>query len=189
MSATFTASDWLRRAAEFWAEADAADYTKHLKITLARGCERIAHHVAAQMEAQLMPEANAGHPKSSRPESLLRGLVALLTTPFLLLTVLVIGCWLQASGKLPAQRRMVLGTVGIALAGGIGAIYLALWIDTGLFHAHRAYNVMLREPNGTTRLLKTWRTEEAAISHLKTLRERLERASRLSHPGEKDWRG
>jgi hypothetical protein len=50
MSATFTASDWLRRAAEFWAEADAADdlHRKRLKIMLAQGCERIAHHVAAQ---------------------------------------------------------------------------------------------------------------------------------------------
>lgn len=80
-----------------------------------------------------MPEATACRPKQSLPESLLRGLVALLTTPFLLLTVLVIGCWLKVSGKLPAHRRMVLGTADIALAGGIGAIYLAIWIATGLF--------------------------------------------------------
>jgi hypothetical protein len=33
-------------------------------------------------------------------ESLLRGLVALLATPFLLLVMLAIGCWLKASGKL-----------------------------------------------------------------------------------------
>jgi hypothetical protein len=31
---------------------------------------------------------------------LVRGLVALLATPFLLLAVLVIGCWLKASGRL-----------------------------------------------------------------------------------------
>ena len=53
MPATFAASDWLRRAAKIWAEADAADdlTTKRLKIMLAQGCERIAHHVAAPMEA------------------------------------------------------------------------------------------------------------------------------------------
>ena len=87
MPATFTSSDWLRRAAEMWAEADAADdlTTKRVKMVLAQGCERIAHHVAAQMEAELMPEANAGRPKPSLPERLLRGLVALLATPFLLL--------------------------------------------------------------------------------------------------------
>ena len=61
MPATFAASDWLRRAAEIWAEADAADdlTTKRLKMMLAQGCERIAHHVAAQMEAELIPKANA----------------------------------------------------------------------------------------------------------------------------------
>ena len=74
---------------------------------LAQGCERIAHHVAAQMKAELTPKANAGRLKPSLPESLLRGLVALLTSPFLLLTVLVIGCWLKASGRLPVHRRMV----------------------------------------------------------------------------------
>ena len=39
MPATFAASDWLRRAAEIWAEADAADdlTTKRLKIMLAQG--------------------------------------------------------------------------------------------------------------------------------------------------------
>ena len=56
-----------------------------------------------------MPEAKAGRPKPPPRERLLRGLVALLMTPFLLLTVLLIGCWLQASGKLPVHRRMVLG--------------------------------------------------------------------------------
>ena len=45
MPATFTASDWLRRAAEIWTEAGAADnlHTKSLKIMLAEGCERITH--------------------------------------------------------------------------------------------------------------------------------------------------
>ena len=94
MPATFTASDWLRRAAEIWTEAGAADnlHTKRLKIMLAEGCERITHHVAAQMKAELMPEAKAGRPKPPPRERVLRGLVALLMTPFLLLTVLLIGC-------------------------------------------------------------------------------------------------
>ena len=114
MPATFTSSDWLRRAAEMWAEAAAADdlRTKRVKMVLAQGCERIAHHVAAQMKAaELMPEAKAGRPKPPPRERLLRGLVALLMTPFLLLTVLLIGCWLQASGKLSVHRRMVFSSV------------------------------------------------------------------------------
>jgi hypothetical protein len=41
-------------------------------------------------------------PDRRLPESLARGLVALLATPFLLLVVLVVGCWLKASGKLTA---------------------------------------------------------------------------------------
>ena len=56
--------------------------------------------------------------------------------------------------------------------------------------SRRTYKVVLVAPNGTTTLLKTWRTEEAAVSHLKALRETIERASyQTSHPGEKDWRG
>jgi hypothetical protein len=37
--------------------------------------------------------------------------------------------------------------------------------------------------------VRTWPTEEAAISHLKALREVAERSVRVSNPGEKDWRG
>jgi hypothetical protein len=48
-----------------------------------------------------------GPPQRWLPESLVRGLVALLATPFLLLTMLAVVCWLMASGKLPAQRRIV----------------------------------------------------------------------------------
>lgn len=108
MPATFATSDWLRRAAAFWAEADATDdlHMKRLRIMLAQGCERIAHHVAAKMKAELIPKANTRHPKPSLPESLLRGLAALLATPFLVLTLLMIGCSLKLSGKLPVNRRM-----------------------------------------------------------------------------------
>ena len=115
MPATFTASDWLRRAAEIWTEAGAADnlHTKRLKIMLAQGCERIAHHIAAPMEAELISKANAGRPKPPPRERVLRGLVALLMTPFLLLTVLLIGCWLKASGELPVHRRMVFASGAI----------------------------------------------------------------------------
>jgi hypothetical protein len=41
-------------------------------------------------------------PSRSLQASLVRGLVALLAAPFLLLAVLVIGCWLKASGRLPS---------------------------------------------------------------------------------------
>ena len=46
-------------------------------------------------------------PCGSLPASLVRGLMALLAAPFLLLAVLVIGCWLKASGQLTGgvQRR------------------------------------------------------------------------------------
>jgi hypothetical protein len=103
MPATFATSDWLRRVAENWALADAADdsRTKRTKQVLAQGCERIAHHVAAPLRAELMPQANTSLQKPSLAQSLARSLVALLATPFLLLAVLIIGCWLQLSGRLP----------------------------------------------------------------------------------------
>jgi len=113
MPATFAASDWLRRAAEIWAEADAADdlTTKRLKIMLAQGCERIAQHVGAQMKAELKPETNEGRSKPSVPERLLRGLVALLATPFLLLMMAAVVSWLKVSGKLPVHRQMMFASV------------------------------------------------------------------------------
>ena len=113
MPATFAASDWLRRAAEIWAEADAADdlTTKRLKIMLAQGCERIAQHVGAQMKAELKPETNGGRSKRSLPERLLRGLVALLATPFLLLMMAAVVSWLKVSGKLPVHRQMMFVSV------------------------------------------------------------------------------
>jgi hypothetical protein len=106
-------SDWLRRAAEIWAEADAADdlTTKRLKIMLAQGCERIAHHVAASMEAELISKANASRPRPSLPERLLRGLLALLATPFLLLIMVAVVSWLKVSGKLPVHRQMMFASV------------------------------------------------------------------------------
>jgi hypothetical protein len=53
----------------------------------------------------------------------------------------------------------------------------------------RAYRVEAIQPNGLKRVVRTWPTEEAAISHPKALREVAERSSHTVHPGEKDWRG
>jgi hypothetical protein len=59
--------------------------------------------------------------------------------------------------------------------------------------AHRAYKVVMVELGGHITVLRTWPTEEAAISHLKylkALREDSEHAIYQSHHrGEKDWRG
>jgi hypothetical protein len=52
---------------------------------------------------------------------------------------------------------------------------------------HHGYRVEAVQPNGQRRVVRTWPTEEAAISHLKALREMIERANRPA--GEKDWRG
>jgi hypothetical protein len=41
----------------------------------------------------------------------------------------------------------------------------------------RAYRVEAIAPDGKTRLLQTWPTEEAAVSYLKALRERVEIAN------------
>jgi hypothetical protein len=49
-----------------------------------------------------MGRDEGGSLKLQLPESLVRGLVALLATAFLFLVILVIGCWLKASGKLTA---------------------------------------------------------------------------------------
>jgi hypothetical protein len=53
----------------------------------------------------------------------------------------------------------------------------------------RAYRVEAVQPTGQKRAVQTWPTEEAAVSHLKALREVAERSSLALHPGEKDWRG
>ncbi len=55
-----------------------------------------------------MSKANASWPKPSLPERLLRGLVALLATPFLLLMMVAVVSWLKVSGKLPVHRQMMM---------------------------------------------------------------------------------
>ena len=52
-----------------------------------------------------------------------------------------------------------------------------------------AYRVEAVQPNGQKRVVRTWPTEEAAISHMKALQEVAECSSRTLQPGEKDWRG
>jgi hypothetical protein len=52
-----------------------------------------------------------------------------------------------------------------------------------------AYRVEAIQPNGQKRIVRTWPAEEAAVSHLKALREVSERSSHTLHPGEKNWRG
>ena len=48
--------------------------------------------------------------------------------------------------------------------------------------AHRGYKVVVTEPDGGIRLLKTWPTEEAAMAHLKLLRQRAELVDRQMAP-------
>ena len=57
--------------------------------------------------------------------------------------------------------------------------------------AHRGYKVVVLDPNGGTRLVKTWPTEDAAMAHLRLLRQRDELIDRqmAPPPGEKDWHG
>jgi hypothetical protein len=56
--------------------------------------------------------------------------------------------------------------------------------------AHRGYKVVVMEPDGRTQLLKTWPTEEAAIAHLRLLRQRAELIDRQMAPTpERNWRG
>ena len=57
---------------------------------------------------------------------------------------------------------------------------------TPVYHGYRVEAV---QPNGQRRVVRTWATEEAAVSHLKALRARIEQANRQFRPGEKDWRG
>ena len=56
--------------------------------------------------------------------------------------------------------------------------------------ARNAYQVVATLPSGSTRLLRTCRTEEEAISHLRLLRQRAELIDRQTSPfGKQDWRG
>jgi hypothetical protein len=47
----------------------------------------------------------------------------------------------------------------------------------------RAYRVEAIQPNGQKRVVRTWPTEEAAVSHLKALRELAERSGPAKRTG------
>jgi hypothetical protein len=49
------------------------------------------------------------------------------------------------------------------------------------------YRVELVEPNGHHRTLSSWRTEEAAVSHLKDLQAKAQRAAYKPAQGEPGW--
>jgi hypothetical protein len=51
------------------------------------------------------------------------------------------------------------------------------------------YRVEAVDQDGRSRLIDTWPTEEAAVSHLRTLQARAEAAQRETSPGTQDWRG
>ena len=56
--------------------------------------------------------------------------------------------------------------------------------------ARKAYQIVVALPDGGTRLLRTWRTEDEAISHLRLLRQRAELIDRQMNPTvERNWRG
>jgi hypothetical protein len=53
----------------------------------------------------------------------------------------------------------------------------------------RVYRVEAVDQDGRSRLIDTWPTEEAAVSHLRALQARAEAAQQTVEPGAKDWRG
>jgi hypothetical protein len=51
------------------------------------------------------------------------------------------------------------------------------------------YRVEAVAPDGKARLLDACYTEEAAVSRLRALQERVEKITQAASPGERDWRG
>ena len=55
--------------------------------------------------------------------------------------------------------------------------------------ARKAYQVVVTLPNGSSRLLRTWKTEDEAISHSRLLRQKADLIDRQMGPTlEWDWR-
>jgi hypothetical protein len=52
-----------------------------------------------------------------------------------------------------------------------------------------SYTVEAVEPNGDHRVIGTWRTEDAAVSHLKDLQSKALLAVNKPAPGEPGWKG
>jgi hypothetical protein len=82
----------------------------HTKVLVAEGCERLAKHAAFLAEGDAYPPVDRLSEmvhsvddvsrKPRLPERLVRGLVALLATPFLLLVTLGIALWVVALHKM-----------------------------------------------------------------------------------------
>jgi hypothetical protein len=152
-----TTADWLRRAADAWSEADAAQdqEARRAKILVAEGCERLATHAAFLAEGNAYPRVGwfsdlkrfvericlpfgrrfrrlrtaEVPPKPKLPECLVRGLVALLATPFLLLAALGAALWVTAAHERRAEtaRRRSRWWVAMDIAAavlGVGALDL-----------------------------------------------------------------
>jgi hypothetical protein len=157
MQPTMTIADWLRRAADAWSEADATQdqEARRAKILVAEGCERLAKHAAFLAEGDAYPPVGwfsdlkrfvericlpfglrfqrlrtAKVPLKPRlPESPVRGLVALLATPFLLLAALGLVLCAIAAHKRRAEtaRRRSRWWVAADIAAavlGVGALDL-----------------------------------------------------------------
>ena len=131
MQPTMTTADWLRRAADVWSEADAAQdqEARRAKILVAEGCERLAKHAAFLAEGDAYPPVGWFNdikrfgrricppfgirfqrpstaevpPRPRLPECLLRGSAALLATPFLLMAALGAALWATAAHKRRAE--------------------------------------------------------------------------------------
>ena len=111
MQPTMTTGDWLRRAADAWSEADKAQdqEARRAKVILADGFERLAKHAAFLAEGNAYPSVGRlsemvrsvddESPKPRLPGSFLRGLAALLATPFLVLAALGVAVWVVAPRK------------------------------------------------------------------------------------------
>ena len=152
-----TTADWLRRAADAWTEADAAEDSeaRRAKILVAEGCERLAEHAAFLAEGVPYPPVGWFHEmkrfvericlpfglrfqrlgmaevplKPRLPECLVRGLVALLATPFLLLAAIGLALSVIAAHKRRGEtaRRLSRWWVAVDIAAavlGVGALDL-----------------------------------------------------------------
>jgi hypothetical protein len=77
------------------------------------------------------------------------------------------------------------------VAGGFKLAHVAYpEVETYCIVPHRrTYRVEAISATGTHRVLDVWRTEEAAVSQLKTLQISADRADRRSNHFAKDWRG
>ena len=147
MQPTMTTGDWLRRAADAWSEADATEdpEARPAKVLVAEGCERLAKHAAFLAEGDAYPPVDRLSEmvhsvddvsrKPRLPERLVRGLVALLATPFLLLVTLGIALWVVALHKMrggifeSARRRSRWWLVVDIAAAVLGVGALDLLVD------------------------------------------------------------